>query len=222
MVIVENTAGTFSAAFVTSSDGFFVIPIDPASLPGEFICRLNPDSLPVGAVIVSPATGMFVFQISDAEGDRKPFEGDFLIREEEAVPPGQKDCLKLTGGGWIVGTPSGAKGTFAVQAGIRRGELWGGLNYIDHDTGMHVKSRTPTSVQVDPADADCLLATYDVTIDGQPGTASVRACDKGEPGRDDIFEITLSNGYHAGGTLAGDEPGGGNIQLHKCPPGWAR
>jgi hypothetical protein len=48
----------------------------------------------------------------------------------------------------------------------------------------------------------------------------VRLVDNGEPGRDDIFEITLSNGYHAAGDLGGAGSGGGNIQLHKCPTGW--
>jgi hypothetical protein len=136
------------------------------------------------------------------------------------APPPPAECGKLTGGGWIVGTPSGAKGTFGVSGGIRRGAFWGHLNYIDHGTGMHVKSTSVTGFTVDPNDANCRIITYNVTIDGSSGTASVRACDYGEPGSDDIFDITLSNGYHAGGDLGGDRPGGGNIQIHKCPPGW--
>lgn len=138
-------------------------------------------------------------------------------------PPGEEECGKLTGGGWITGTPSGEKGTFGVSGGIRRGEFWGHLNYIDHDTGMHVRSTAVTGFAVDPIEPDhCRIITYDVVIDGSPGTARVRVCDEGEPGRDDIFEITLSNGYTAGGDLGGARPGGGNIQLHKCPPGWDR
>ena len=43
-------------------------------------------------------------------------------------PPPPGECGKLTGGGWIVGTPSGAKGTFAVSGGIRFGQFWGHLN----------------------------------------------------------------------------------------------
>ncbi|HZI33470.1 MAG TPA: post-COAP-1 domain-containing protein, partial [Candidatus Binatia bacterium] len=69
---------------------------------------------------------------------------------------------------------------------------------------------------------DCRDITYEVTIDGVPGTAYVIACDNGEPGRNDTFDITLSSGYHAAGDLGGARPGGGNIQLHKCPPGWLR
>jgi hypothetical protein len=136
------------------------------------------------------------------------------------VPPQTNICGKVTGGGFIVATPSGAKGSFSVGGGIRRGEFWGHLNYIDHGTGMHVHATavtgfvllSPTTAQID----------YNVTIDGAPGTARVIVTDNGEPGRNDIFDITLSTGYHAGGDLGGPGPGGGNIQMHKCPPGWAK
>ncbi len=137
-------------------------------------------------------------------------------------PPPSTECGKLTGGGWITGTPSGAKGTFAVSGGIRFGQFWGHLNYIDHGTGMHVKSTGVTGFTTDPSDSDCRDISYNVTIDGMPGTAYVIACDNGEPGRNDTFDITLSNGYHASGDLGGSQPGGGNIQLHKCPPGWLK
>ena len=85
---------------------------------------------------------------------------------------------------------------------------------------MHVKATAVTGYAVDPNDADCRIIDYNVTIDDATGTASgtarVRACDKGEPGRNDIFEIQLTNGYFAGGDLGGSRPGGGNIQLHNC------
>jgi len=48
-------------------------------------------------------------------------------------------------------------------------------------------------------------------INGMPGTYSVVVRDVGEPGRQDTFDLTLSNGYKAAGTLIG-----GNIQLHKA------
>jgi len=137
-------------------------------------------------------------------------------------PPPPGECGKLTGGGWIVGTPSGAKGTFAVSGGIRFGQFWGHLNYIDHGTGMHVTSTAVTGFTIDPTDPDCADITYDVTIDGNPGTAYVVACDKGEPGVNDTFSIALSSGYSASGSLGGSGPGGGNIQMHKCPPGWLK
>jgi hypothetical protein len=132
-------------------------------------------------------------------------------------PPGSASpCDFVTGGGWITGTPSGAKANFGVAGGIKNGAFWGHLNYIDHGSGMHVKHTAVTGYAFDPNDADCRIIDYNVTIDGQPGTARVRVCDKGEPGRNDIFQIQLSSGYFAGGDLGGAHPGGGNIQLHKC------
>jgi len=130
---------------------------------------------------------------------------------------GNTECNDfVTGGGWITGTPSGAKANFGVGGGFEDGAFWGHLNYIDHGNGMHVKATAVTGYAVDPNDADCRIIDYDVTIDGDTGTARVRVCDKGEPGRDDIFQIQLSDGYFAGGDLGGSHPGGGNIQLHKC------
>ena len=134
------------------------------------------------------------------------------------TPSPSPPCDFLTGGGWITGTPSGAKANFGVGGGIENGAFWGHLNYVDHSTspGMHVEATSVTGYATDPNDPDCRIIDYTVTIDGQPGTARVRACDKGEPGRNDIFQIQLSNGYFAGGDLGGSHPGGGNIQLHKC------
>jgi hypothetical protein len=129
-------------------------------------------------------------------------------------PPACGDFV--TGGGWITGTPSAAKANFGVAGGVKNGAWWGHLNYIDHGNGMHVKHTAVTGYQTDPGDPDCRLIDYNVTIDGQPGTARVRVCDKGEPGRNDIFEIQLSSGYTAGGDLGGSRPGGGNIQIHQC------
>ena len=128
-------------------------------------------------------------------------------------PPGQVSCTGGdfgTGGGWITGTPSTAKGNFAVAGGIKQGAFWGHLHYIDHGTGMKAKGTgvtaygpgaTPTARHIEGT----------AEIDGVPGTYSIDVADNGEPGRgSDTFSIRLSNGYTANGTL-----GGGNIQLHK-------
>ncbi len=139
-----------------------------------------------------------------------------FVTSTPPAPDQAEPCGFVTGGGWITGTPSRDKANFGVAGGIKNGELWGHLNYIDHGTGMHVKHTAVTSYAVDPNDPDCRIIDYTVTIDGQPGSARVRVCDKGEPGRNDIFEIQLSNGYFAGGDLGGEHPGGGNIQLHQC------
>ena len=138
-----------------------------------------------------------------------------------APPPPESDCGKVTGGGWIV-TPSGAKGTFGMSGGIRRGEFWGHLQFNDHGAGLKVHSTAVTGFQFDATDPNGRIINYNVTINGAPGTATLRVVDNGEPGRNDIFDLTLSTGYRAAGDLGGARSGGGNIQVHKCPPGWAK
>jgi hypothetical protein len=140
------------------------------------------------------------------------------------VPPEMRACDKITGGGFVHtssvstnggGTNTVSHGGFSVMAGNKHGLLVGKLNYIDHGAGIQVTSINVTGFSV--VDLVTRAIDFNVLIDGVPGTARVLVADNGEPGRNDIFDITLSTGYHAGGTL-----GGGNIQLHKCPPGWAR
>jgi hypothetical protein len=141
------------------------------------------------------------------------------------VPPPEEEhsCGKVTGGGWIL-TEAGAKGTFGMSGGIRRGEFWGHLTYVDHNNQMKVESSEVTGFEIDPKNPNAATITYAVTITGLaggvPGTATLRVVDNGEPGRDDIFDLTLSTGYHASGALGTAKGGGGNIQMHKCPPGW--
>ena len=166
-----------------------------------------------------PSAGGIVAVVFD-QGENPPaqvciIEVPMPEPEPTEPPPAEEEICedKLTGGGWIIG-PGGKKCNFGVQGGLVNGRLWGGLNYIDHKTGMHVKSRTVTSYT--RSGETCRTITYDVTIDGAAGTATVVACDNGEPGRDDTFAISLSTGYSASGELGGDRnKGGGNLQLHK-------
>lgn len=116
---------------------------------------------------------------------------------------------RITGGGFITGTPSGAKGNFGVAGGIKNGSFWGHLNYIDHGTGMHVKHVTITGYAVSSTTERQITGTC--TINGTAGFSfSCFVADNGEPGTNDTFNLFLSNGYSAGGFLQG-----GNIQLHK-------
>jgi hypothetical protein len=123
----------------------------------------------------------------------------------------------VTGGGWITGTPTGARANFAVAGGMKHGALWGHLNYIDHGSdGPKVKGTDVTAYSApDPANPTLRHIEGTAEIDGSPGTYEVDVADNGEPGRGDTFTIRLSNGYFATGNLAG-----GNIQLHgesPCP-----
>lgn len=149
------------------------------------------------------------------------------------IAPGTATCDFLTGGGWIPnsgasgpGANPGAgngKATFAIEGGCKHGQGWGHLNYIDHGSGMHVVGRAAadcaTAYQVvsnGPPNSNgqptgCRRMQGNAEVNGQPGfTYTVVACDNGEPGTNDTFSVTLSNGYSNSATL-----GGGNIQLHK-------
>lgn len=127
----------------------------------------------------------------------------------------------LTGGGWIM-RDTGFKGNFGIQGGVKHGDWWGGVNYIDHTDGLHVQGREVTDYEfVGPT-------TRIICGDGTSnhfGDISWRvwAEDNGEPGRDDVFWIRVGRDgvvlytteFDADNTLGGPGPGGGNIQLHK-------
>ena len=133
-------------------------------------------------------------------------------------PPPPPPCTNppsdfVTGGGWITGTPSGAKGNFGVAGGFRNGSLWGHLTYDDHG---------PSGPRVRATSVDDYAFVNEVTrrisgqaeVNGMPGYSyTVTVADNGEPGSADSFALKLSNGYAASGTLSG-----GNIQLHKPNP----
>jgi hypothetical protein len=130
-------------------------------------------------------------------------------------PPPPTNCDFVTGGGWII-TPQAGKGTFGVGGGLKNGQLWGHLEYHDHATGLNVHGTGVTAYGIIPG-TNIREIQGTAEINGQGGyTYIVDVADNGEPGRNDVFQITLSNGYGAGSTLMGDL-GGGNIQLHtKC------
>jgi hypothetical protein len=85
------------------------------------------------------------------------------------------------------------------------------LTYIDHGTGMKVKGTAVTGYEITGSLSRRIRGKAEV--DGVDGfDYIVEVTDAGEPGRDDTFSIALSNGYSAGGKLAG-----GNIKLHAKP-----
>jgi hypothetical protein len=128
-------------------------------------------------------------------------------------PPSPACADFVTGGGWIkVGHD---RANFGFNAGHKgNGGLDAHFNYVDHTNNMHVKT-TSVIVYRQGATATSRHLEGDAEINGVPGfTYVIDVADNGEPGRGtDTLRITLSNGYTAGGVLAG-----GNIQLHKpCP-----
>ena len=114
----------------------------------------------------------------------------------------------VTGGGWIT-TRSGSRANFAVAGGIKNGQFWGHLMYIDHgSTAMKVKGTAVTAYV--PTGETSRQIGGNADIDGKGGTYVADVKDGGEPGRVvDTFRLSLSTGYIEGGPLDG-----GNIQLH--------
>jgi hypothetical protein len=120
----------------------------------------------------------------------------------------------ITGGGWIMGTPSGSKATFAVSGGLHEDDAdWGHLTYHEHDRadGVKIKGTGVSDYTVIDEVTRRIEGSANVSGEGAV-TYVIEVRDMGEPGRADTFSIELSNGYSASGTL-----GGGNIQLHECP-----
>jgi hypothetical protein len=158
----------------------------------------------VNAVHLTLATGDEVI-LSSAHSDVKGCPG----------PSPAPACVDfMTGGGWIkVGD---GRGNFGMNAGFKPNSSTPEIhfNYIDHNSGMHMKA-TSISVYEEGDTATSRHMEGNAEIDGVAGfTYSIDVADNGEPGRNtDTLQISLSNGYSAGGTLAG-----GNLQLHKpCP-----
>lgn len=118
----------------------------------------------------------------------------------------------VTGGGWInVGK---SRASFGLSAGFKGGSPPDvSFNYIDHNNGMHMKA-TSITLYAEGASKTSRRFQGAAEINGVPGfTYRIEVADNGEPGRADTLRIELSNGYSAGGPVAG-----GNIQLHKpCP-----
>lgn len=136
---------------------------------------------------------------------------DVTIAEAHAdIQCGQRFCPQdkdfVTGGGRLTGPTR----NFAVAGGIRKGEFWGHLLYINHGTRVKAKGTGVTEYTVVSATKRHIKGTCE--INGEPGTYEVDVDDQGEPGVGrDTIHLRLSSGEVATGSLEG-----GNIQLHTC------
>ena len=205
-----TTSGSSEIADLKINDQSIAISGEPnqtISLPnGRVVINEQPPA-PPGDITVNAlhvvVTGVADVVVSSAHAD---------IGCPQPLPPPPPSCPDfVTGGGWIIGTPSGAKGNFAVAGGFKNGALWGHLSYLDHGGGPKVKGTGVTGYTVVDDVTRHISGTAE--IDGQPGfTYDAEVVDAGEPGRSDHFALKLSNGYGASGNLEG-----GNIQLHTCP-----
>ena len=212
---IRNTGTVpISLAGLTGSDSFG--PLDLSSLSGVTLQPGQETTVIVREMVTGPFP--FVNTVTLTTGQNAANCSDMasitINRQTPTPEPPDDECPDfVTGGGWIIGTPLAGKANFGIHGGIKNGGLWGGLNYLDHKAGLHVKS-TGVTGYTSLSDLGRQI-NFNVTINGAAGTAVVKLQDSGEPGRNDRFEIQLSTGYSAGGDLGGAGPGGGNIQLHK-------
>lgn len=142
-----------------------------------------------------------------------------LLTLEKITPLMPMTPGKVTGGGQIIapvqtGGKKVDKASFGFNVMYREGDPApkGELEYIDHATKMNVHAHDMTRLVVSN---DKTQAWFEgtCTIDGVSGyTFEAYVEDNNEPGKNDVFEITLSTGYTAGGELLS-----GNIQIHKKP-----
>lgn len=123
----------------------------------------------------------------------------------------------VTGGGWIKGTSDtihkngkNDKNTFGVSGGLKDSVYRGQLTFNDHK-GVSVKSINVTNYII--VDEHSRQIEGLALVNGTDSVAyTVIVKDMGGKGRNDSFNLQLSNNYSVSGTL-----GGGNIQLHmKC------
>jgi len=119
--------------------------------------------------------------------------------------PADKDFV--TGGGW----EANPRRNFAVGGGIKNGGFWGHLLFIDHTTGVKVQGTGVTAYLVTGPTTRHIEGTCNAN--GSPCTYSADVDDQGEPGTNDVFDLSVSGVPvpAAWGSLAG-----GNIQLHTC------
>lgn len=199
-----SVSGTSDITRLSINDQSVAVTGEPnqtVTLPGGGQVVINEQSTSPGAITVN-ALHVTV-----------PGVADVVISSSHAdIHCGSPGCVStkdfVTGGGWIA-TPSGDRGTFGVAGGIKNGDYWGHLTYVDHGSRMKVKGTEVTAYEATGPTSRHIEGTAEVNGRTTVGY-QVDVSDNGEPGRgNDTFSLRLSNGYVAAGTLEG-----GNIQLH--------
>ena len=134
-------------------------------------------------------------------------------------------CDFITAGGFVY-KDSGIKANFGAHGGCKHGEFWGHVNFVDHETRLHLRSTKITGYLYDPATPKARDICGQAVINDDEDTVvdfRVRLEDNGEPGKNDLFGIAIDNRHTAGDRftiisarkLANGQGGGGNVQLHK-------
>ncbi|MCA9508323.1 MAG: hypothetical protein KC505_07885 [Myxococcales bacterium] len=114
----------------------------------------------------------------------------------------------ITGGGWI-NVDKNNKGNFAIAGGIKNGNLWGHLNFVDHKSKTKIHGVQILSYESLDKNTRLIRGLASVNQD-KNYTYEAIVSDYGEPGKSDTFWLKVENGLEYGEVILG----GGNIQLH--------
>src|SRR5438270_1815532 len=98
-------------------------------------------------------------------------------------------CDFTTGGGFVY-KDSGIKANFGLVAGCKHEAFFGHVNYVDHETGLHVSSDSITGY-TEPSGSTTrrdICGQADTNLFGTVGF-HVAVMDNGEPGTSDRFGI---------------------------------
>lgn len=138
------------------------------------------------------------------------------------------DFSRVTGGGFVTSC-SGGKNSFGFNftPDITGQTLTVHLEYNDHQTGtdpIQIHADTVVSLNdatdVEDANETDLGIEFNTMADVRTATGDqqelihVKVADNGEPGTNDIFQLTIVSGPDAGYTSGNPVISGGNIQLH--------
>jgi hypothetical protein len=196
---------TFEHRFRDNGAGVLAVDLtlkDSAGVPLMMWTLSDPSDV-IGTVVGGNRYGWFVI---DEFPEGLAFDNSGLAGfQDYCEPPPSTLGAKVTGGGWIDVT--GGKGSFGLTAQAKTATPTGNLTYQDHAQDRTVKSTTITSVVVN---GNCAHIVGTATVNGMGAFGfEVTVCDNGEPGTNDTFSISMSDGYNASGSLRG-----GNIQIH--------
>ena len=201
---------TFEHRFRDNGFGVLAVDLTIKDALGAVLMTwtLSDPSDVIGSTVGGNRYGWFVID----EFPFLAFDTSELVGFQDYCSPSPSTAgASVTAGGWI--PVAGGKGTFGLTAKANAsGTPSGNVTYHDNGTlGRTVKSTDVTSVVLTGA-GNCATILGSARVDGTPGIGfRVEVCDNGEPGKGaDTFQIFMSDGYTAGGTL-----GGGNVQIHK-------
>lgn len=149
------------------------------------------------------AAGTYRAMLRVTDNDGETAFDEIFVEVTEAPQP--TDDGKVTGGGHIL--VGGEKANFGFNAKSEAGVLTGKLNYQDKANGVRLEADSITMLTIDGNQAGFTAPCSVNKVDGF--TCTVEVVDNGELGAADTFAVEASNGYSAGGTLAG-----GSIEVH--------